>query len=189
MSIVLAVRKDNKTVIAADTVHFYGSHRETADNVVGCSKIRKLGSTFIGSVGWAAYDDIMAHYFKSLKRSPLLKNKAAIFAFFLKLWRVMRERYQVVNDQPESSDSPFADLDSNFLVVNRYGIFEVSSDLSVTQYSKYVAIGSGNEYAFGALYAIYGGKRSAERIAITAAEAAAYNDKSCGGEIEWYALP
>jgi len=185
MSIIVAVRKAGRIAIAADTMHFYGSRREHPDNLANGTKIRKVGASYIGGVGWSAYDNILGHYFKSLKRPPVLRNEEAIFECFLKLWRKLKDRYQVVNDQPEGDDpGPFADLDSNFMIVNRYGLFEVSSDLAVVQFEKYAAIGSAHKYAYGALHALYASNRTAQQLAIKAVEAGIHFDNNCGGEIE-----
>ena len=185
MSIIVAVSKANRIVIAADTMHFYGSRREHADNLANRPKVRKVGRSYIGSVGWSAYDNIMTHYFASAKRPPSLLNETAIFNCFLKMWRTLKDRYQVVNDQPQSDDpSPFANLDSEFVVVNRNGIFQVDSDLTVTRFEKYLAVGSGDKYAYGALHTSYNRMRTARQIAMQAVEAAIHFDTNCGGDIE-----
>jgi ATP-dependent protease HslVU (ClpYQ) peptidase subunit len=187
MSIIVAVRKAGSTVLAADTMHSYGSRREHPDNLVSHPKVYKLGNSYIGGVGWSVYGNIMEHYFKTLKRPPTFRDETSIFDFFLKLWRLMRKRYQVVNDQPDTDDrSPFANLDSEFVVVNTQGVFRVDSDLSVMRFAKYFAVGSGDKYAYGALHALYERRLTAERIAVQAAEAAVYYDQGCGGQIECF---
>lgn len=186
MSIIVAVRKSSSIVVAADTMHATGSRREHADNLVARSKLRKLGRSCVGGVGWSVYDNIVDHYLATLKRSPRLGDERAIFDFFLKFWKAMRQRYQVVNDQPNREDdrSPFVDLDSEFMVANKNGIFQIASDLTVMQFEKYVAIGSGERYAYGVLYALYDTRHTAEQIARRAAEAAIHFDQSCGGTID-----
>ena len=185
MSIIVAVKKADNIVLAADTMHSSGSRREHSDNLVARTKLRKIGRSCIAGVGWSVYDNIIDHYIKSLKRPPALKDEMAVFDFFLKMWKILRDKYQVVNDQPDKDDrSPFADLDSEFIVANRNGIFQIASDLTVMQFEKYVVIGSGDKYAYGALHAIYNTRRSAEQIARQAAQAAMYFEQTCGGEID-----
>ncbi len=189
MSIIVAVRKNGRTVIAADTMHSYGSRREHPDNIVSRPKIRKLGSSYIGGVGWSVYDNILAHHLKSVKRPPSLRSEAAVFEFFLRLWKQMRKHYQVVNDQPNPDDhSPFADLDSEFVVVNKHGMFQIDSDLSVMGFEKYVAVGSGDRYAYGALHALYETRRTAGQVAQAAVRAAMHFDQSCGGDVESFEI-
>ncbi len=185
MSIIVAVKKAGSIAVAADTMHSSGSHREYSDNLISRTKLRKVGSSCLAGVGWSVYDNIIDHYVKSFKRPPVLKDEMGVFEFFLKLWKAMRSKYQVVNDQPDKDDrSPFADLDSEFIVANKNGIFQVSSDLTVMQFEKYVVIGSGDKYAYGAIHAIYDTKRTAEQIAQQAVQAAVYFEQTCGGEIE-----
>ncbi len=185
MSIIVAVRKGGRIAVAADTMHFCGSRREHPDNLTRSSKILKVGTSYIGGVGWRAYDNILQHYFRAMKRPPVLRDEVTIFDCFLKLWQKLRDKYQVVNDQPDDQDpGPFANIDSSFLVVNRRGIFEVSHDLSVVQFEQYAAIGSAEKYAFGALECLYETKRTARQIAVKAVGTAIHFDNHCGGEIE-----
>ena len=190
MSIIVAVSKGRQIVLAADTMHFYGSRREHTDNLPHRPKVRRIGASFVGGVGWSVYDNIMLHYFRSRKRPPALNNEMAIFDCFLRLWRALKDHYQVVNDQPQKDDeSPFASLDSEFLVANRHGIFQVDSDLTVTRFAKYAAVGSGDRYAYGALHQLYDTKRTAEAIARAAVATAIHFDNTCGVQIECYAVP
>jgi ATP-dependent HslUV protease subunit HslV len=95
----------------------------------------------------------------------------------------MRRDYSFVNDQSAGDDkSPFADLDSAFLVVNANGIFHVTGQMAVTRFTRFDAIGSGASYALGALHAIYDGRLRADEIARRACAAAVHFDVSCGGE-------
>ncbi len=98
----------------------------------------------------------------------------------------MRVKYALLNDQANTDKDPFADLDSSFLVASRNGIYGISSNLSVCQFKQYHAIGSGCDYAFGALYALYDSSLGAEAIARAAVEAAIRFDTDCGGEIAMY---
>ena len=54
------------------------------------------------------------------------------------------------------------------------------------RFEKYLAIGSGQQYAYGALHSLYATSRTAEQIARQAAQAATYFDQGCGGEVEIY---
>ncbi|MCB9850289.1 MAG: hypothetical protein H6817_06250 [Phycisphaerales bacterium] len=185
MSIVVAVKKNDRVAVAADTMHSSGSRREHPDNLIERSKLRRIGRSYIGGVGWSVYDNILDHYLAAHRGTPSLKDERAIFSFFLKFWKSLRDKYQVVNDQPDRDDrSPFCDLDSEFIIVNARKIYLISSDLTVMQFDKFVAIGSGDKYAYGALHALYDSRRPADQIARLATEAAVHYDQSCGGRIE-----
>lgn len=189
MSVVVAVCKNDKVAIAADTMHLTGSRREHADNLVRASKLRRIGRSVLGGVGWSVYDNIIDHYLRRNRNRPSLKDEDAIFDFFLKLWRHMREKYQLVNDQPDKdSRSPFADIDSQFIVASRTTIHAINSELAVSRYARFVVIGSGSHYAYGALHALYDSRRSAAQLATAAVRAAVHFDDSCGGVPEVISL-
>ena len=185
MSIIVAVRKGDQIVLAADRMHSSGSRREHEENMVASAKLRRVGSCCLGGVGWSVYDNILDHYLGSFKRAPSLVSQEKVFEFFLKFWKAIRKKYQVVNDQPDRDDrSPFADIDAEFMIGSSKGIFAVSRDLSVMEFAQYAAIGSGEKYAYGALQALYKSKRTAEQIARAAVEAAVHFEQTCGGSTD-----
>ena len=56
--------------------------------------------------------------------------------------------------------------------------------MSVTKVKHYFAIGSGAQFALGALHALHDSKLGAEAIARRAVEAAIAFDTYCGGEVQ-----
>jgi len=183
MSIVVAVRKDDVTAIAADTLTIFGDQQRTPTSNARSRKVMRLGSAVIGATGWGVYDDILAHYLRD-RPAPELTSSRSIFAFFLDLWKALHDNYPFVNDQSTGKDSPFGDLDSTFLVGHDAGIHKVAGDLGVTAFMQYHAIGSGSEYALGAMQTLYDEPLSAEHIARRAVAAACEFDVYCGGEID-----
>lgn len=182
MSIIAAVRKNDQTFLAADTLTCFGdSHRVPQSNAI-TPKIRRIGGVVVGGSGWGVYDRILDAHLAE-QPDPPLSNEPEIFAFFMDLWRVMHDKYSFVNDQAGSKDSPFGDLDSSFLVGSPHGIYKVSPDMDVSRFDQYYAIGSGAEYALGALYNLYEWEESGEIIARSAVESAIAFDVYCGGEI------
>ncbi|MCH7814015.1 MAG: hypothetical protein IID40_08345 [Planctomycetes bacterium] len=185
MSIIVAVTKGKHTVVAADTICFCGGQREHPDNIIQ-SKIRRIGSSLVGASGWMLYDNLLDHYLHR-RRAPSLKDEHAIFDFFLRFWKALGDDYNLVNEQPrKDAEGPFGDLDANFLIANRSGVFGVDSNLTVVRFKKYYAIGSGAAYAFGALEVLYDTEPDAARIARRAVETAVHFDEGCGGEPELY---
>ncbi|MHC4091630.1 MAG: hypothetical protein ACYSVY_15395 [Planctomycetota bacterium] len=183
MSIIVAVTKRKRTVVACDTVCFCGGQRESPDNVVQC-KVRQVGSSLIGSSGWMLYDNLFDHYLRR-RRPPAFTNEHAIFDFFIKLWKALRKDYTLVNEQPDKgSEGPFGDLAADFLIGNRQGIFGVDSNLTVLRFKRYYAIGSGAPYAFGALEILYDSQDDPAEIARRAVDTAVHFDERCGGQAE-----
>lgn len=181
MSIAVAVRKGRRIVMAADSLTTFGGHRQINRNAV-TTKIRRVGSALISCAGWALYDNILDD-FLSTKRLPALTDRQSIFRFFLKLWTALEDKYLLVNQQCSEKDSPFGDLDATFLVASKKGIFKVSSDASVSEFQEYAAIGSGGDYAYGAMHCLYDSERNPRKIAERAVEAGIEFDAYCGGTV------
>lgn len=132
MSIAVAVKKNNEIVIGTDSLVTFGSTIYPDDNYSD-NKIRKIGDSFILSTGWIVYDNIFESQI-DLKNPPKLTNKKEIFTFFVGFWKILHDKYHFVNDQCDDDSSPFGDIDTNFLIVSKNKIFEVCSDLSVSEY-------------------------------------------------------
>ena len=182
MSIVVAVKKGDEVVIAADSLGVLGSNKPTAGNA-SCTKIRRIGPALLGSVGWAVYDDILSDYL-SRKKSVRLGTQQAVFRFFMDFWRVLKSKYSFVNEQNGEEKSPFSDLNSQFLVVTKQRIFFVASDMNVTEYLKFHAMGAGADFSIGALHVLYDQNLDASELASKAVETAIENNIHCGGEIQ-----
>ena len=182
MTIILAVNKNDETVIASDSRVSFGNEIIPGDNLP-VEKIIKFGDSYIGSSGWGVYDNILADFIRS-KRDTNLDDAQSIFSFFMDLWKDLHKQYSLVNDQSSGKESPFGDLDAKFLIVNWNGIFLVSSNMSVRKFNKYYAIGSGSSYSLGALDLLYDQKFDAESIARRAVATAITFDNTCGGKID-----
>ena len=183
MSIAAAVRKNGKTVIAADTQINFGAVKVPIDNFRP-AKVRRVGSSYLAMSGWGIYENIFAASLTKADR-PRLDSEKAIFRFFVGFWRELREHYSFVNDQAHQEDpSPFADLDASFLIANKKGIFHVSGNMTVTAFEQYAAIGSGADYALGALHALYHEELDAADLVQRACSAAMAFNIYCGGEID-----
>jgi ATP-dependent protease HslVU (ClpYQ) peptidase subunit len=181
MSVIIAVRKGSQIAIASDTQDNFGDLRPPAENHEAI-KLRPLGRAVLGSSGWALYDDIFEHYLA--RRRVVLKDRRSIFDFFVRFWKDLRKHYPFVNDQPgKESETPFANLDASFLVACPSGIFLVSSNMSVSEFRQFYAIGSGSDYAIGAAYALYEREKDPAVIADQAVRAAIAYDTSCGGRV------
>ena len=183
MSVIVAIRKENRIVMAADTLTSFGDSEHMPQENARTSKVGRIGDSLIGGAGWAVYDDIL-NDFLATRPTPDLTSARKIFSFFLDFWRALHEHYTFVNDQAANNSSPFGDLDSTFLIANAGGIFTVASDLGVTPLNRYYAIGSGGEYAIGVLYTLYNRTDDIESVATDAVQAAIAMNLQCGGAVD-----
>lgn len=182
MSVIVAVQKNGRIALSWDTMSSFGSTR--CVNQAGPPKVLRAGSSFIGSAGLTVYRNLLDHYLAS-KKVPVLKNERSIFAFFVQFWRDLHERYHFIDDQSDRDDPcPFADLDAEFLVVNRHGIFCVKGILDVSRLERFCAIGSGAAHAEGALQVLYDQEGSAKETASRAIHVALAFDAASGAPVE-----
>lgn len=183
MSVAVAVHKGRTIAVAADTQENLGDRRVLRLDHRS-SKIMKVGASYVAQTGWGLYENILSDYLRKAG-TPRLRNEGEVFSFFNRFWKRLRKDYSFVNDQPVEDDaSPFADLDSSFLVANVGGIFHVTGQMSVTRFSRFDAIGSGAPYAIGAFHALYDAPLRAEDMARRACAAAVDLDVWCGGELD-----
>jgi ATP-dependent HslUV protease subunit HslV len=181
MSIALAIEKDGELIVAADTLTSFG-HSKVPVELHAAQKVRRVGASYLAATGWGLYENILDDVLER-RGNVRLNTRAQIFAFFLRLWTDLHDKYSFVDDQIDEKESgPFGNLDSTFLIAGPAGIFYVGPDMSVTQVERYFAIGSGAQFALGALHALHGGKLDAETVARRGVEAAIAFDTYCGGE-------
>ena len=95
----------------------------------------------------------------------------------------MQANYTYLQGTPEAGH-PFANLDSTFLLVNPSGIYRVAGDMDVTTFTEYSAIGSGSQYALGALSVLYDQLDDPAAIARRAVEVGIDFDVYCGAPID-----
>jgi hypothetical protein len=159
----------------------------TPDNQA-TTKIRRVGPSLLGRTGWGVYDNILEDLLARTDE-PDLGDRLAVFRFFTRLWGVLHKDYAFVNDQAKRKDSPFGDLGGSFLVAGPGGIFYTSSNLGVTQFHQYFAIGSGADYSLGALHSLYDTDDDAPTLAHKAVETAIAFNVHCGNAIQTETTP
>ena len=183
MSIVAAIRRNGKITIGADSLALFGEGMTIPESNARAEKITPFGEAVLGGTGWAVYDDILTHHLQK-SDPPTLSSRASIYSFFLEFWKALRESYSLVNEQAATKETPFGDLDATFLIASPGGLFNISSDLGVTEFSQFHAIGSGSEYALGAMHALWNSNLDNETMVLAACNAAIAMDSSCGGTVD-----
>ena len=186
MSTIVAVSKNGAAVLAWDLLWTVGSTRSV--NIAQRPKVRRIGKALVGTCGLSVYYNLFEHYLQSNEPGSLT-DESSIFDFFLKFWRALRSDYHMVNQIDDDSPSPFADLDSEFIIANENGIFVVKEILSVGRFERSCVIGSGAAHAEGALSVLYGQHENAKEIAEAAVRVASEFDCHTGSEIDSLEVP
>lgn len=188
MTTIAVVRKNGVAAIAADTLTKWGPAKESATYVVNHSKILRVGENLLAVTGNATFKHIIEDYFGGDEPPPVLDSVAAIFRTWNRMHGDFKEHYflQAEEDKEEAIESTRIDV----LIANPHGIFGVSGQRTVQEFSKFYAYGSGGDYALGALWSIYDRPDlDAEAIARHGIEAAVEFDDGTGPPLESFTIP
>jgi len=187
MSSITVVKKNGYAAIAADTLTKWGYSKEPAEYIVNHEKIFKTGANYLGVAGSVTSELALKTIFSKLRSDAKLNSVADIFTTWNKVHRALKDEY-FLNGQ-ENDDKAYETSRMDVLIANPYGIFGVGPYRSVQEFTRFYAYGSGNEYAQGAMYAIYNDMtKSAEDIARFGVQAAAEFDEDTGLPITSYAI-
>jgi ATP-dependent HslUV protease subunit HslV len=152
MSTVVVVKKGGKVCIAADSLTSFGDLRMGADYEASHDKILMHDDSYLGIVGSAAHQLVMESIFRQDEIKVDFSSRLAVFETFRLLHPILKDKYFL--NAKDEDDDPYESTQIG-----------VHSLREVCEYKKFWAIGSGSEYALGAMYAVYDMLESAEEIA------------------------
>lgn len=177
MSIIVGVRKGDSLVIASDSAQTEDGMIISSEFYANNNKIVACGECYIGLVGWSCTQDIMESIVRKHAAKMKLANRAEIFDTFCFIHALLKKEYFIETD--EDKDQPVESSQIGALIVGPTGIFEIESYRTVTEYTKYWALGSGRKLALGALHAVYDKMEDAGDIATVAVNAVCAFDDAC----------
>ncbi len=168
MSTVVVAKKAGKICIAADSLTSFGDLKLSSEYDAAHDKIFCHDENYLGIVGSAAHQLVMESLLSSKKVVEKkididFSSRISIFETFRRLHPVLKEKYFL--NAKDEDDDPYESTQIDALIANPFGIFGVHSLREVTEYKKFWAIGSGAEYALGAMFAVFDKAESAEEIA------------------------
>ena len=175
MTTIVVVKKNGRIAIGADSLVTFGETR-LPRNYEANDKIIQVGDSYIGLAGSTAHFAVMAEALRHLGDDCKLGSRQEIFNTFQRLHPVLKERF-FLNPKEEDSD-PYESSQITALIANASGIYGVYSYREVFSFDRFWGIGSGRNFALGAMYAVYERTGSARRIAEIGVEAGAEFDKS-----------
>ena len=152
MSTICAVRKNGKICLAADTATAFGDMVASSDLVESHSKMFCHGDTWFGIIGSVAHSFALR---EAMCQSEALdfSSTDAIYRSFLDLHPILKEETFLKTDEEE--DDPYESGQMEVLLVNGSGLYTVHSYRDVIAYTKFWALGSGSDFALGAMRAVY----------------------------------
>ncbi|MGN6389536.1 MAG: MFS transporter, partial [Burkholderiaceae bacterium] len=99
-----------------------------------------------------------------------------VFDTFSKVHHILKENYFL--NTKEDEEDPYESSQITALIANPWGIFGVYSYREVFSFERFWGIGSGRNFALGAMYAVYDRVETAGEIAEIGVQAGAEFDKS-----------
>jgi ATP-dependent protease HslVU (ClpYQ) peptidase subunit len=177
VSIIVAVKKHGEIVIASDSAQTEDGMIVSADFYANNNKIVACGESYIGLVGWSCTQDIIESLVRDHANKIKLANRAQIFDTFRFIHARLKEDYYI--ETSEDKDQPVESSQIGALIIGPGGIYEIESYRTVTEYTRFWALGSGKKLALGALQASYDSVEKAEDIATIAVKAACAFDDAC----------
>jgi ATP-dependent protease HslVU (ClpYQ) peptidase subunit len=172
---IVVVKKNSEIAIASDALVTFGETRLPHGYEVN-EKIFRIGDSYIGLAGSTAHFAVVAEALRALGEDCKLAGRMAVFATFQKLHAVLKEKY-FLNPKEDESD-PYESSQITAVIANPTGIYGVYSYREVFSFEKFWGIGSGRNFALGAMYAAYDRTTSARRIAEIGVRAGCEFDKS-----------
>ena len=163
MTTVTVVRKAGQIAIAADSLVTFGDTR-LAHGYETNQKVFRIGSSYVGMSGTTAHFPVLRKALGALApEEARLDSRDAVFDTFLKLHPRLKEQY-FLNTKEEDAD-PYESSQFTVLIANASGIYGVYSYREVFEFDRFWAIGSGRDFALGAMYSVYGRAKSAAAVA------------------------
>lgn len=186
MTTVVVVKKDNLIAIAADSQSTFGDTRMRACDDAQWDKIFHAHSSYFSISGSAAHDLVLQSLLRRVKTLDF-SSRLAIFESFRKLHPKLKEDFFLKTEEEE--DDPYESSQITALIANRSGIYGVYSMREVYEYQRFWAIGSGRDFAIGAMEAVYNNPAySAEDIARIGVEAGCAYDVNSSLPMTQYSI-
>lgn len=187
MSTIVAVIKNQVASIAADSLTSFGDTKQAAEFVTDYDKIIPFaGDNYIGIVGSAAHHLVMQNLLQQHADKVDFSSRLTIFESMRQLHPILKDEY-FLNSKDEDDDS-YESSRVDALIMNRNGIFGLYSLREVEQYTRFWAVGSGADFALGAMQVAYDHHHDAAQIARIGIEAGACFDSSSALPLTQYSL-
>ncbi|MBZ0126432.1 MAG: hypothetical protein K8F32_08690 [Rhodocyclaceae bacterium] len=180
MTTIVAVKKNGMAAIAADSLTTFGDTRLGRQYKGEHDKIIEIGGSFIGLCGSSAHHLVLSALLPKLEDIKL-GSRMEVYETFRRLHPVLKEQGYL--NPKEDEDDPYESSQITALIVNSSGIYGVYSYREVFDYDRFWGIGSGRNFALGAMFAAYDRCKTAAEVARIGVMAGAEFDTATQGPI------
>ncbi|MBV6476111.1 MAG: hypothetical protein KJZ92_12410 [Rhodocyclaceae bacterium] len=180
MTTIVAVKKNGMAAIAADSLTTFGDTRLGRQYKGEHDKIIEIGGSWIGLCGSSAHHLVLSALLPKLEDIKL-GSRMEVYETFRRLHPVLKEQGYL--NPKEDEDDPYESSQITALIVNSSGIYGVYSYREVFDYDRFWGIGSGRNFALGAMFAAYDRCKTAAEVARIGVMAGAEFDTATQGPI------
>ena len=180
MTTIVAVKKNGTVAIAADSLTTFGDTRLGRQYKGEHDKILEINGSFIGLCGSSAHPLVISSLLPKLEDARL-GSRMEVYETFRRLHPILKEQGYL--NPKEDEDDPYESSQITALIANASGIYGVYSYREVFDYDRFWGIGSGRNFALGAMFAAYDRCRTAADVAKIGVEAGAEFDTATQGPI------
>ena len=185
MTTIVAVKKNGMATMAADSLTTFGCTRLSPQYDAASDKIQLFGNSYFGIAGSAAHHLVFENIL--VRRAELrFGSKMEIFDSFCKIHPLLKDDHFL--NPKEEDDDPYESSQLTAMIANKSGIYAVYSMREVFEFKRFWAIGSGREFALGAMFAAFDRYESAEDIARIGVQAGAEFDSGSSLPITLYSV-
>ena len=180
MTTIVAVKKNGTVAIAADSLTTFGDTRLGRQYKGEHDKILEINGSFIGLCGSSAHPLVISSLLPKLEDARL-GSRMEVYETFRRLHPILKEQGYL--NPKEDEDDPYESSQITALIVNSTGIYGVYSYREVFDYDRFWGIGSGRNFALGAMFAAYDRCKTAAEVAKIGVMAGAEFDTATQGPI------
>jgi ATP-dependent protease HslVU (ClpYQ) peptidase subunit len=177
---IVAVKKNGIAAIAADSLTTFGDTRLGRQYKGEHDKIIEIGGSYIGLCGSSAHHLVLSALLPKLE-DIRLGSRMEVYETFRRLHPILKEQGYL--NPKEDEDDPYESSQITALIVNGSGIYGVYSYREVFDYDRFWSIGSGRNFALGAMFAAYDRCKTAAEVARIGVAAGAEFDTATQGPI------
>ncbi|MES2536399.1 MAG: MFS transporter [Pseudomonadota bacterium] len=186
MTTCVVVRKKNEIAIASDSLVTFGDTR-LSNAYEANEKIFQVGESYVTLAGTAAHFPVMRKLLTEMADECKLDSRDEVFETFSKVHQILKEKYFL--NTKEDEEDPYESSQITSLIANPRGIFGVYSLREVFSFDRFWGIGSGRNFALGAMHAVYDRVETAREVAEIGVQAGAEFDKSSSAPFRVFSFP
>jgi ATP-dependent protease HslVU (ClpYQ) peptidase subunit len=177
MTTITVVKKGTSVAIAADGLTTFGDVRLARAYKGEHQKILDIAGSKVGICGSSAHHLVLTSAFSKLE-DIRFGSRMEVYETFRRLHPVLKE-HAFLNPK-EDDDDPYESSQITALIANASGIYGVYSYREVFEFDRFWGVGSGRNFALGAMHALYDSPLTAGEIAAAGVEAGIEFDTASG---------